>query len=145
MYKIVDWFNQPMKGTFYQKELQKANIKRDDVQKIDKVIKYKGRDKNKHALVHWLNWPMKFNSWVPASEIKKLQFIMKVLYLSTNGDTTTVLPYPLELQGYGCSVIYMNGKITSPKSGSNGLYDNLYLCCNIVEESLVENVKMPTL
>ena len=24
MYKIVDWFNQPMKGTFYQKELQKV-------------------------------------------------------------------------------------------------------------------------
>ena len=70
---------------------------------------------------------------------------MKVLYLSTNGDTTTVLPYPLELQGYGCAVIDMNGKITSPKSGSNGPYDNLYLCCNIVEESLVENVKMPIL
>ena len=34
-------------------------------------------------------------------------------------------------------------KITSPKSGSNGPYDNLYLCCNIVEELLVENVKMP--
>ena len=70
---------------------------------------------------------------------------MKVLYLSTNGDTTTVLPYPLELQGYGCAVIDMNGKITSPKSGSNGPYDNLYLCCNIVEEPLVENVKMPIL
>ena len=53
MYKIVDWFNQPMKGSFYQKELQKTNIKRDDIQKIDKVIKYKGRGKNKQALVHW--------------------------------------------------------------------------------------------
>ena len=70
MYKIVHWFDQPMKGTFYQNELQKANIKRDDVQKIDKVIKYKGRGKNKEALVHWLNWPKKFDSWVPALEIK---------------------------------------------------------------------------
>ena len=56
MYKIVhSTFNQPMKGTFYQKELQKANIKKDDVQKIDKIVKYKGRGKNKQALVHWLN------------------------------------------------------------------------------------------
>ena len=70
---------------------------------------------------------------------------MKALYLSTNGDTTTVFPFPLELQGYGCAVIEMNGKITSPKSASNGPYDNLYLCCNIVEESLVGNVKMPIL
>ena len=43
---------------------------------------------------------------------------MKALYLSTNGDTTTVFPFPLKLQGYGCAVIEMNGKITSPKSGS---------------------------
>ena len=70
MYKIVDWFNQPMKGTFYQKELQKANIKRDDIQKIDKIVKYKGRGKNRQALVHWLNWPKKFDSWVLASAIE---------------------------------------------------------------------------
>ena len=45
MYKIVNWLNQPMEGTFYQKELQKANITRDDIQKIDKIVKYKGRGK----------------------------------------------------------------------------------------------------
>ena len=44
LYKLVDWFNKPLKGTFYQKELQKANLKREDSQKI---IKYKGRGKNK--------------------------------------------------------------------------------------------------
>ena len=70
MCKIVGWLNQPMKGTFYQKELQKANITRDDIQKIDKIVKYKGRGKNRQALVHWLNWPKKFDSWILASEIK---------------------------------------------------------------------------
>ena len=39
----------------------------------------------------------------------------------------------------------MNGKITSPKSASNDPYANLYLYCNIFEESLVGNVKMPIL
>ena len=70
---------------------------------------------------------------------------MKVLYLSTTGDTTTVFPFPLELQGYGCAVIEMNGKIQSPRRDMNGPYDNLYLCCNIVEESLAGDVKMPIL
>ena len=69
IYKVVDWFNQPLKGTFYQKELQKANIKKDDILKVEKIVKYKGRGNNKLALVKWLNWPKKFNSWVKASEI----------------------------------------------------------------------------
>ena len=70
---------------------------------------------------------------------------MKTLYLSTNGDTTTVFPFPLEIQNYGCALIDMNGRITSPKIDTNGPCDNLYLCCNIVEESLVGNIKMPIL
>ena len=39
--------------------------------KIDKIVKYKGRGKNRQALVHWLNWPKKFDSWILASEIKE--------------------------------------------------------------------------
>ena len=57
---------------------------------------------------------------------------MKALYLSTTEDTTTVFPFPVELQGYGCAVIEMNGKIQSPRR-------------DIVEESLAGDVKMPIL
>ena len=71
---------------------------------------------------------------------------MKVIYLTTNGDTTTILPYPLEVQGYGCGVFEMDGKISLPKSGGNANRNNgLFLCCNIVEESFVGNIKMPVL
>ena len=65
---------------------------------------------------------------------------MNAVYLSTTGDTTTVLPTPLEVQGYGCGLIEISGK-TIPKN-ENG---NLYLCCNIVEESFVGPIKMPVL
>lgn len=65
---------------------------------------------------------------------------MKATYLSTNGDTTTILPYPLEVHEYGCGLIEFNGKI---KDTNNN--DNLYLCCNIVEESFIGNIKMPVL
>ena len=57
IYKLVDWYNKPVRGTFYQKELQKVEISDDDMFKIEKVIKYKGRGNKKEALVRWLGWP----------------------------------------------------------------------------------------
>ena len=67
---------------------------------------------------------------------------MKAIYLSTNGDNTTVLPYPLEVQGYGCGVLELNGRITIPRNCDNTNKkdlnnENLYLCCDIVKESFV--------
>ena len=40
---------------------------------------------------------------------------MQAVYLSTNGDSTTYLSTPLEVQGYGCGVIELNGKVVVPK------------------------------
>ena len=75
---------------------------------------------------------------------------MKAVYLSTNGDQTTVLPFPLEVQGFGCGVFEMNGKVFLPRNQDNGNKNkkdigNLYLCCNIVEESFVRKIKIPVL
>ena len=69
IYNIVDWDNQPVEGTFYQKELQKVDPAADYLFKIEYVIKYKGCGKNKEALVKWKGWPKKFNSWIPASSL----------------------------------------------------------------------------
>lgn len=70
IYKLVDWFNKPVKGTFYQKELQKVNIKEDSIFKIDQILQYRGRGKNREAKIHWLNWPKKFDSWIPVSQLQ---------------------------------------------------------------------------
>ena len=40
---------------------------------------------------------------------------MHAVYLTTNGDTTTVLSTPLEVQGYGCGIIELDGKVIIPK------------------------------
>ena len=69
IYTVVDWYNNPVKGTFYQKELQKVEVADDDIFKIEKVLKYKGQGNNKEALVHWLGWPKRFDSWIPAKDI----------------------------------------------------------------------------
>ena len=70
IYRLVDWFNKPVKGTFYQKELQGVDIKEDNIFKIDHIVKYRGRGRNREAKIRWLNWPKKFDSWVPVSEIQ---------------------------------------------------------------------------
>ena len=36
---------------------------------------------------------------------------MNAVYLTTDGDTTTVLSIPLEVKSYGCGVIEMTGKV----------------------------------
>ena len=69
IYKLVDWYNKPVRGTFYQKELQKVEVSDDDMFKIEKVIKYKGRGNKKEALVRWLGWPKQFDSWIPVSNL----------------------------------------------------------------------------
>ena len=71
IYKLVDWYNNHVKGTFYEYELQKIETTDEDMFKIEKVLKYKGRGKSRQALVRWLGWPKHFDSWIPVSEIKK--------------------------------------------------------------------------
>ena len=71
IYKLADWYNKPVKGTFYQKELQKIEVTDDDMFKVEKVIKYKGRGNKREALVRWLGWPKQFDSWVPISQLNK--------------------------------------------------------------------------
>ena len=71
IYKVVDWYNRPIRGTFSQKELQKVEATDEDIFKIEKVLKYKGQGNKREALVHWLGWPKKFDSWIQASNIIK--------------------------------------------------------------------------
>lgn len=64
---------------------------------------------------------------------------MNAVYISTEGDTTTKLPISLEVEGYGCGVIELTGKVLS------GDKEPLYLCCDICEESTVGVLRMPVL
>ena len=64
-YKIVDYNNEEIKGSFYEQELQKTT---QEMFRIEKVLKRKG---NK-SLVKWFGYPDSFNSWVDNSELVKL-------------------------------------------------------------------------
>ena len=69
LYKLNDFEDEPIKGTFYQPELQKISIKDDKLWKIEKVIKTRKRRGKTEYFVKWKHWPKKFNSWI--QDIKK--------------------------------------------------------------------------
>ena len=71
VYKLRDYGGEELKGTFYDKELQKV-IKHDDMYEVEKILKKWGKGKNVQYLAKWSGYPDKFNSWVSASEINKV-------------------------------------------------------------------------
>lgn len=71
-YKLKDWNNIIIEGSFYENELQKIDTK-DAVYEIDKILKKRTRNGKKEVFVSWINWNKKFNSWIPASDVIKLK------------------------------------------------------------------------
>lgn len=73
---------------------------------------------------------------------------MQAAYLKTNGDSIIDFPCSLELDNYGCGIIKLSGKIPDNlKSGDKKLKkkDSLYLCSDICQESIVNNIFLPVL
>jgi len=70
VYQIKDFEDENIDGTFYQQELQKVNKDEDKAWKIEKILKRRKRRGVEQALVRWLGWPKKFDSWVDVSEIQ---------------------------------------------------------------------------
>jgi hypothetical protein len=64
VYKLKDLDGEELKGTFYEKELQKV-FKEDNVYEIEKILKKRGRGDNIHYFVKWLGYPNKFNHGYP--------------------------------------------------------------------------------
>lgn len=70
IYRIKDYNGEEIIGSFYQSEHHKVDLRDDEQWKIEKIIKSRGIGQNKQYFVKWLNWPVKFNSWVKASDMK---------------------------------------------------------------------------
>lgn len=72
IYKLVDWFNEELKGTFYQKELQKVDVRRQPW-RIEKVLDSRGLGRRIEYFVKWIGWPKKFNTWITLDKYKKFK------------------------------------------------------------------------
>ena len=61
-YRLSEWDGTPIKGTFYEPDVQKVQVSDDSLFRVKKVLKRKGRN----VLVRWKGWPAKYDSWIPA-------------------------------------------------------------------------------
>ena len=69
IYKLKDWNGEPIKGTFYQQQLQKVDVSDEDNFKIEKILKRRRRNGKNQVFVKWLHWPKKFNQWIDEDTI----------------------------------------------------------------------------
>ena len=67
-YKIEELNGTPLKGSFYEQDLQRVNVSEDDLFRVEKILKRKG---NK-VLVRWKNWADTYDSWIEKSALEKL-------------------------------------------------------------------------
>ena len=72
IYRLKDYNSEDITGSFYQQELQKVDLKDDELFKIESILKTKGKGQNKQYFVKWLHWPKKFNSWIQASDVNQI-------------------------------------------------------------------------
>ncbi|XP_071118374.1 uncharacterized protein [Haliotis cracherodii] len=71
-YKLKDFHDEPLEGSFYASELQKVDKTADVLWQVEKILKRKKVKGKTYALVRWLGWPSSFDSYVEESELKDL-------------------------------------------------------------------------
>jgi hypothetical protein len=73
MYVIKSWNNDPVLGKFYSNELQKVIVDHNTVYNIEKTLKRRRRNRVTELLVRWQGWGPDYDSWLPESEVLKIQ------------------------------------------------------------------------
>lgn len=68
VYRIVDLSGEKIEGTFYAHELQK--VQKPELFRIEKIIRVRGKGRNKQMYVKWLGYPESQNSWINASDVE---------------------------------------------------------------------------
>ena len=69
LYRIKDYNNENISGTFYEAELQGVPVSDDTLYKIDHIVKKQKRNGRPGYIVRWLGYTKAADSWVPESEI----------------------------------------------------------------------------
>lgn len=68
-YKLVDLLQEQINGSFYEQQMAKVTYKRDELYKIEKVVRYRKSGTGKEALIRWQGYPEKFDTWLDVKEL----------------------------------------------------------------------------
>jgi Integrase core domain/Chromo (CHRromatin Organisation MOdifier) domain len=69
-YALEDLAGEPIKGKFYEQEVQKVLKTDDETFDVERIVRTRKRAGKVEYLVKWRGYPEKFNSWVDALEAK---------------------------------------------------------------------------
>ena len=72
VYELSDLQARPIEGQFYNYELVKVTVSPQTEFHIDKIVRTRNKSGIKQHLVKWKGYDETFNSWVNASDIKKI-------------------------------------------------------------------------
>jgi hypothetical protein len=73
LYYLSDYRGEPIKGSFYEWEIQQIDFDSSKPFKIEKVLKTRGRKGAEESLVKYQFWPSSYNEWIPSKNIKSLK------------------------------------------------------------------------
>jgi hypothetical protein len=72
-YRVKDYDNEEINGTWYTRELQRVYVDPDQVFNIEKILKKRRNSRGeKEILVRWQGYPPKFDSWILESNAKDI-------------------------------------------------------------------------
>ena len=71
LYDLEDLNGTPIEGQFYQEELTRVRVRRRTVYNIDKILNMRVRCGILEYLVRLRGYSKDFDSWVPASSVKR--------------------------------------------------------------------------
>jgi hypothetical protein len=71
-YQLEDLNGEDIKGTFYREELVRVRLTDNTEFHIDEILKRRGKGEKLEYFVKWRGYDDNFNSWVPASSVKRL-------------------------------------------------------------------------
>jgi hypothetical protein len=72
VYLLKEWDGTPLQGIFYPYELNKVNAPPDKEFRIEKIIAKRTKNRRKEVKIWWMGWPPKYDSWLPASDVRDL-------------------------------------------------------------------------
>ena len=64
VYRIKDYNDEELRGTFYEYELQKVTKTKGDMYPVEKILKTRTRKGKKQYLVRWKGYGKEFDSWI---------------------------------------------------------------------------------
>jgi len=71
VYRLKDYFDRPLDGYFYARELVKTAPFTETSTRVGRIVRERNRGGRREGYVEWLNHPPEYNTWEPIENIER--------------------------------------------------------------------------